>query len=101
MKRHVLLNRVLAVGLLALMVLVPVGQTAQAQGKKSKDLVAPIIFQAAGSTADSIQSTVDAFRDALGDPNNFNNPPRSTGAVGARSTGTASTPPMFWIQPPR
>ncbi len=75
MKRRVLLNRVLAVGLLALMVLVPVGQTAQAQGKKSKDLVAPIIFQAAGSTADSIQSTVDAFRDALGDPNNFNNPP--------------------------
>ena len=33
------------------------------------------MFQAAGSTADSIQSTVDAFRDALGDPNNFNNPP--------------------------
>ena len=75
MKRRVLLNRVLAVGLLALMVLVPVGQTAQAQGKKSKDLVPPTVFQAAGSTADSIQSTVDAFRAALGDPNNFNNPP--------------------------
>ena len=50
MKRHVLLNRVLAFGLLAVMVLVPVGQTAQAQGKKSKDLVAPVVFQAAGPT---------------------------------------------------
>jgi hypothetical protein len=56
------------------MVLVPVGQTAQAQGKKSKDLVPPIIFQAAGPTANSIQSTVDEFRAALGDPNNANNP---------------------------
>ncbi len=73
MKRHVLLNRVLAFGLLA--VIVPVGQTAQAQGNKSKDLVPPIIFQAAGPIAESIQSTVDAFRAALGDPNNGNNPP--------------------------
>ena len=75
MKRHVLLNRVLGVGLLAVTVLVPVGQPAQAQGKKSKDLVPPIIFQAAGPIAASIQSTVDAFRAALGDPNNGNNPP--------------------------
>jgi hypothetical protein len=75
MKRHVLFNPVLAFGLLAVMVLVPAGQTAQAQGKKSKDLVPPIIFQAAGPTADSIQGTVDAFRAALGDPNNGNNPP--------------------------
>ena len=37
-------------------------------------LVPPIIFQAAGPTADSIQSTVDAYRAALGDPNNGNNP---------------------------
>ena len=63
MKRHVLLNRVLAVGLLAVMVLVPVGQAAQAQGKQ--DLLPPAVFQAAGPTADSIQSTVDAFRAAL------------------------------------
>ena len=75
MKRHVLLNRVLAVGLLAVIVLVPVGQAAQAQGKQ--DLLPPAVFQAAGSTAGSIQSTVDAFRAAL-DPanhNNGNNPP--------------------------
>jgi hypothetical protein len=64
MKRHVLLNRVLAVGLLAVIVLVPVGQAAQAQGKQ--DLLPPIVFQAAGLTAGSIQSTVDAFRAALG-----------------------------------
>ena len=75
MKRHVLLNLVRAFGLLAVTVLVPVGQTAQAQWKNSKDLVPPIIFQAAGPSADSIQSTVDAFRAALGNPNNGNNEP--------------------------
>ena len=32
------------------------------------------MFQAAGTNAASIQSTVDAFRTALGDPNNGNNP---------------------------
>jgi hypothetical protein len=32
------------------------------------------VFQAAGTNAASIQSTVDAFRTALGDPNNGNNP---------------------------
>ena len=38
------------------------------------------MFQAAGPTAASIQSTVDAFRAALGDPNNGNNPgPLSSG----------------------
>ena len=72
MKKHVLLTHVLAFSLLSVMVLVPVGQTAQAQG--NQDLVPPIIFQAAGPTADSIQSTVDAYRAALGDPNNANNP---------------------------
>jgi hypothetical protein len=34
----------------------------------------PIVFQAAGPNAASIQSTVDAFRAALGNPNNANNP---------------------------
>ena len=75
MKRHVLLNRVLAFGLLAVMVLVSVGQAAQAQGKTPRDFVAPVVFQAAGPSADSIQSTVDAFRDALGNPNGNNPPP--------------------------
>ena len=38
------------------------------------------VFQAAGPTSDAIQGTVDAFRVALGDPNNANTPgPLATG----------------------
>lgn len=75
-KRNVFLNGVLASGLLATMVLVPVGQTARAQGKSKKELFPPIVFQAAGPTADSIRSTVDAFRAVRGfENNNGNNPP--------------------------
>lgn len=44
------------------------------------EIVRPIVFQAAGPTVESIQSTVDAFRAALGEPNNGNNPgPLATG----------------------
>ena len=71
MKRHGLFL-VLAFGLLSVTVLVPVGRTAQAQGKNFKELVVPTVFQAAGASAESIQSTVDEFRAALGDPNNGN-----------------------------
>ena len=70
MKKHRVLTLVAVFGFLSLMALVPICQTAHAQGK----LVAPMIFQAAGPTADSIQSTVDAYRAALGDPNNANDP---------------------------
>jgi hypothetical protein len=56
---------------LSLTLAIPV-RPACAQDKKP-DVVPPIVFQAAGPTADSIQSTVDAFRSALGDPNNGNN----------------------------
>lgn len=48
-----------------------VSETAQAQGR---DDVPPAVFQAAGATVASIQSTVDAYRARLGDPNNLNNP---------------------------
>ena len=48
-----------------------VSETAHAQGTND---VPPAVFQAAGATAASIQSTVDAFRARLGDPNNLNNP---------------------------
>jgi len=58
-----------AIGLLS--TIVAVSQTAHAQGDS---FVAPAVFQAAGPTAASIQSTVDAYRAALGDPNNGNNP---------------------------
>jgi hypothetical protein len=46
-----------------------VSETAQAQANQP----APLVFQAAGPDATSIQGAVDAFRAALGD-NNLNNP---------------------------
>ena len=49
------------------------GQTAQAQNVPPGSVTGPVVFQAAGPDAASIQSTVDAFRAALGD-NNANNP---------------------------
>jgi hypothetical protein len=39
-----------------------------------EDIGQPLVFQAAGPTAESIQSTVDAYRAFLGDPNNGNAP---------------------------
>ena len=54
-----------AFGLLSM--LLAVSETAHAQGT-------PLVFQAAGPTAASIQTSVDAFRAALGNPNNGNNP---------------------------
>jgi hypothetical protein len=61
-----------AFGLLSM--LLPVSQSAHAQDIPSRQFTAPVVFQAAGSSAASIQSTVDAFRAAVGDPNNGNNP---------------------------
>jgi hypothetical protein len=58
-----------AFGLLSM--LLAVSETAQAQARND---VPPAVFQAAGATAASIQSTVDAFRTRVGDPNNLNNP---------------------------
>jgi hypothetical protein len=80
MKKHMLLTLVVGFGWLWVMVLVPIYQTAQAQDKKSKDLLSPTVFQAAGPTVSSIQGTVEEFRVALGEPNNINNPgPLQTG----------------------
>jgi hypothetical protein len=61
-----------AFGLLSMLILV--SQSAHAQGTRSKDFVAPVVFQAAGANAASLQSSVDAYRAALGNPNNGNNP---------------------------
>jgi hypothetical protein len=61
-----------AFGLLS--TLFAVSQTTQAQDIPFRDSATPIVFQAAGATTDSIQSSVDAFRAALGIPNNLNNP---------------------------
>lgn len=51
-----------------------------APSRNQNDFEPPAVFQAAGTSANSIQSTVDAFRAALGNPNNLNNPgPLTTG----------------------
>lgn len=57
-----------AFGLLSMLLMV--SETAHAQATND---VPPAVFQAAGATAASIQSTVDAYRARLGDPNG-NNP---------------------------
>lgn len=61
-----------AVGVLS--TLLPLSQNAHAQGDLEGAYTAPAVFQAAGPTAASIQSTVDAYRAALGTVNNLNNP---------------------------
>jgi len=82
MKKHVRLTLGVALGLLS--VLLPLRQAAHAQGNTARDFVAPAVFQAAGSTADSIQSTVDAFRAALDNINTNNNNKPSPLASGHR-----------------
>src|ERR1700752_981838 len=67
MKKHLILKFQAAFGLPLLMALAPICQAAQPQ-----DFGPPAVFQAAGLTASSIQSSVDRFRFAL-DPNNHNN----------------------------
>jgi len=56
---------------------------AQAQGNTSEDEDF-VVFQAAGPTAASIQSKVDAYRVALGDPDNKNTPGSDTNGRGRR-----------------
>jgi hypothetical protein len=59
-------------GLVAMLVLA--NQSANGELDAAQQTTAPIVFQAAGPTAASIQSTVDVFRAALGATNNLNNP---------------------------
>jgi hypothetical protein len=66
-----------AFGVLAM--LLPAHQAAHAQGTTSDDFVAPMVFQAAGPKAASLEGAVDAYRRALGDPNNGNNPGQTSG----------------------
>lgn len=77
-----------------------VDETAQAQKTTVKTFEVPLVFQAAGPNAASIQSTVDAFRAALGDPNNGNGGPQLIGrreinwdgAPGTNATTAPVTP---------
>jgi hypothetical protein len=73
MKRFTLLSFA-SVGLLSILSAGNLLETTHAQDNTPKDFVAPTVFQAAGPNAASIQSTVDAFRAALGNPNNGNAP---------------------------
>ena len=80
MKPSQLWTCVVAVGWLSVAVLPRVCQAAEVQGQHAEDLTPPTVFQAAGPTKDSIQGMVNAFRAALGEPNNANAPgPLSSG----------------------
>ena len=68
MSRFMSAFAVTAAGLLSIALSLP-GRPAHAQ----------TVFQAAGPTAESIQSTIDAFRAALGDPNGNTAGPLSGG----------------------
>ena len=54
-------------------------RTTRAQDNTGRDFVPPTVFQAAGPDAASIQSTVDAYRAALGNPDNKNGGPQGSG----------------------
>ena len=78
-----------------LSMLLAVSETAHAQGNQKP----PIVFQAAGPDAASIQGAVDAFRASLGD-NNLNNPGplqkgrREINWDGGNTTVLDTTPPV-------
>jgi hypothetical protein len=74
MIKYLLLTVVTAIGLLSGGTSFPVRAPAASQQLGSADFSAPHVFQAAGPTVQSIQSTVDAFRAALGGNNNGNAP---------------------------
>ena len=82
--------------------LLPVSQTAHAQDdlNSAAAVAAPVVFQAAGPNAASIQSTVDQFRAALGVVNNASNPgPLTSGRReinwdGGNPAITDTTPPV-------
>jgi len=80
MKKYVLLTFAAAIALISITVPITIRQTAHAQNNTTRDFVPPTVFQAAGPDVASIQSSVDAFRAALGNPNNGNAPgPLATG----------------------
>src|SRR5436190_4629031 len=72
MIKYLFLTIVTAIGLLSTTASVRVRPAAPSQVDGPKNFVPPRVFQAAGPNAASIQSTVDAFRAALGTPNNGN-----------------------------
>lgn len=98
-KNYLLVTFAACVALLSIVMPVKVHQTAHAQENTTNDFVAPFVFQAAGPNVTSIQSSVDAFRAALGNPNNGNAGPLDTGHReinwdGAGGVDTTTTVPV-------
>lgn len=96
MKKYVFFSLVATFGLLSLTAASIRSTHAQNTGR---DFVAPSVFQAAGTSVASIQSTVDAFRAALGNPNNGNSASLDTGHReinwdGAGGLDTSTTAPV-------
>jgi hypothetical protein len=96
MKKYALLTFV-AFGFLSISIPSAVRST-HAQDNTTRDFVPPAVFQAAGPNAASIQSVVDAYRAALGNPNNGNAGSLLTGHReinwdGAGGVDTSTTPP--------
>jgi hypothetical protein len=91
------------VGTLMFVTSVAVLGTAQAQGDEAKEFVPPAVYQAAGPTPASIQSTVDQYREALGAVNNGSNAgPLDSGHReinwdGGGSTATSPGPTPFTV----
>ena len=74
MRKHVFPSTLATFGTVLALAASLVLQTARGQGNTPKDFVPPVVFQAAGPNVESIQSSVDGFRTALGGPNNGNAP---------------------------
>ncbi len=102
MKKYAFLAFAAAFGLLSITVPITNRHTAHAQVNTIEDFVPPTVFQAAGPNVASIQSSVDAFRAAVGNPNNGNAGPLDTGhreinwdgAGGADTTTTVPVTPF-------
>ena len=99
MKNYLLVTFALGIALLSIVMPVKLHPTAHAQENTTNDFVAPAVFQAAGPNVLSIQSSVNAFRAALGNPNNGNAGPLDTGHReinwdGAGGVDTTTTAPV-------
>jgi hypothetical protein len=84
MKKQVLLTALAVFGLLSVMMSPQVRLVAHAQGNKPKDIVPPIVFQAAGPNAASINGTITEFSAELGGINNGITPPGGPIIAGGR-----------------
>jgi hypothetical protein len=104
MKKTHSFSGLMGVGALMFAMAVAVPTVAQAQvGDEARSFVTPIVFQAAGPTPASIQSTIDQYRAALGAVNNGNNPGpleigrREINWDGGGSTATSPGPTPFTV----